>query len=247
MESEDIGVHARPSALVTPADSGTMLRAAGRHGATGIVADLADLDPSRKDTARADVTNALEANDYGDALVAVRVNPIGSMWAYRDVVDVVERAGEFLDGIVVPRVMSPSDVEFVDTLVGMIERRIDLGHRIDIEAEIGTAQGLALLEEISLASDRLTALVLDEAGVLEALGAGDEAVTAGDDVLAPLRMQVLVAARAVGLQAVIAPAVDDDTDAYRAALVRARGQGYDGARCAHPVQVALANEVFAGP
>jgi len=170
------------------------------------------------------------------------------MWAYRDVVDVVERAGEFLDGIVVPRVMSPSDVEFVDTLVGMIERRIDLGHQIDIDAEIGTAQGLALLEEISLASDRVTALVLDEAGVLEALGAGDEAVTDHDDVLGPIRLQVLVAARAVGLQAVIAPAVDDDNkDAYRAALVRARAQGYDGARCTHPIQVALANEVFAGP
>jgi len=169
------------------------------------------------------------------------------MWAYRDLVDIVERAGEFLDGIVVPRVTAPSDVEFVDTLVGMIEQRIDLGHRIDIEAEIGTAQGLALLEEISLASDRLTTLVLDETGVLEALGADDDTVTAGDDMLGPIRLRVLVAARAVGLNAIVAPAVDDDNkDAFRAVLVRARAQGYDGARCTHPVQVALANEVFAG-
>jgi citrate lyase beta subunit len=53
----------------------------------------------------------------------------------------------------VPQVTSPSDIEFVDTLVGMVEQRIDLAHRIDIEAEIATAQGLALLDEIALASD----------------------------------------------------------------------------------------------
>lgn len=245
MESEDIDVRVRPSTLVTPADSGTMLRTAGRHGATRIVFDLAALDPAHKDVARAGIAEALESNDYGEALVAVRVNPIDSMWAYRDIVDIVERAGEFIDGIAVPQVSSPSDVEFVDTLVGMIERRIDLGHRIDIEAEIGTAQGLALLDEIALASDRLDALVLDEAGVLAALGAGDT-TTDNDDVLAPLRLQVLVTARAVGVRAIVAPAVDgDDKAAYRAAIERARALGYDGARCTHPAQVTLANEVFA--
>ena len=234
--------------VVVQGDQPNQLTGAERFGATQILLDLADVAPSRKDVARAGIAEALESNDYGEALVTVRVNPIDNMWAYRDIVDVVERAGEFLDDIAVPRVTSPSDVEFVDTLVGMIEQRIDLGHRIDIEAEIGTAQGLALLEEISLASDRLTALVLDAKGVLEALGADDDAVKAGDDVLGPIRLRVLVAARAVGLHAVVAPAVDDDNkDAFRAALVRARAQGYDGARCTHPVQVALANEVFVGP
>jgi len=248
MDEQQPAALPRPANLVVPGDCSTQVAGAGRFGATHVVFDLADVHPSRKDIARAGIAEALESNDYGEALVTVRVNPIDNMWAYRDIVDVVERAGEFLDGIAVPRVTSPSDVEFVDTLVGMIEQRIDLEHRIDIEAEIGTAQGLALLEEISLASDRLTALVLDETGVLEALGADDDAVTAGDDVLGPIRLRVLVAARAVGLHAVVAPAVDDDNkDAFRAALVRARAQGYDGARCTHPVQVALANEVFVGP
>jgi len=248
VDPHDRDTRACRSDILVPAQSANMVRAAGRHGATRIVFDLAALDPTYKDVAREAIAEALKANDYGEALVAVRVNPIESMWAYRDIVDIVERAGEFLDGIAVPRVTTPSDVEFVDTLVGMIEQRIDLDHRIDIEAEIGTAQGLALLDEISLASDRLTTLVLDEAGVLEALGADDDAVTAGDDMLGSIRLEVLVAARAVGLHAVVAPAVDDDKDdAFRAALVRARAQGYDGARCTHPVQVTLANEVFTGP
>jgi citrate lyase subunit beta/citryl-CoA lyase len=245
MDEQQPAALPRRANLVVPGDYSTRVAGAGRFGAAQVVFDLADVDPSRKDVARAEVADALESNDYGDALVAVRVNPIDSMWAYRDIVDVVERAGEFLDGIVVPQVRSPSDIEFVDTLVSMIERRIDLGHRIDIQAEIATAQALALLDEIALASDRLDALVLDEAGVLSALGAGDGAMTTQDDVLASLRLQMLVTARAVGLDAVVAPAVDgDDEAAYRATIGRAQALGYDGARCTHPTQVTLANEVF---
>jgi citrate lyase subunit beta/citryl-CoA lyase len=233
------------SSLLVAGDEPKQVAGAGRFEAAQIVLDLADLDPSHKDIARAGITEALESNDYGAALVAVRVNPIDSMWAYRDIVDVVERAGEFIDGIVVPRVTTPGDIEFVDTLGGMIEQRIDLGHRIDIEAEIATAQGMALLDEIALASDRLDALVLDEAGVLAALGAEDGPMTDNDEVLAPLRLQVLVTARAVGLHVVVAPAAGGDTATYRATIERARTLGYDGARCTHPVQVNLANEVFA--
>lgn len=85
------------------------------------------------------------------------------MWAYRDI---VERVGEFVDGIVVPQAGSPGDVERVDTLVGMIE----LDRRSDIHAAIATAQALALLDEIALASDRLDALVLDDAGLLAMVG-----------------------------------------------------------------------------
>ena len=233
------------SSLHVPSDVVQQVRGARRFGADQVVLDLADLDPSHKDVARAGIAEALESNDYGEALLAVRVNPIDSKWAYRDVVDIVERAGDFIDGIVVPQVTSPSDIEFVDTLVGMIEQRIDLGHRIVIEAEIATAQALALLDEIALVSDRLDALVLDEAGLLAALGADGDPTT-NDDVLTSLRLQVLVAARAVGLHAVVAPAVaGDDRSAYRATVERAGAVGYDGARCTHPAQVTLANEVFA--
>lgn len=88
--------------------------------------------------------------------------------------------------------------------------------------------------------------MLAEAGVLAALGAPNRSESGADGVRAALRLQVLVAARAIGVQAVIAPAGDgDDKTAYRTAIEAARGLGYDGARCTHPVQVTLANEVFA--
>lgn len=239
--SEERQTPARQSTLVIAADLPERMAGAGRGPrAAQVVFDLADLDPSRKDVAREAVISALEADDHGEALVAVRVNPIGTMWAYRDVVDVVERVGEFVDGIVVPRVTAPGDVEFVDTLLGMIEQRIDLAHRIDIDAEIAGAQALMLLDEIALASERLEALVLDEAAVVTALGATDDAGAA----LAAVRVRVLTVARAVGVEAVVAPAEPADDAAYRDAIASAAALGFDGARATHPGRVKAVNAVF---
>lgn len=245
----------RASSLVTAGDVTGQLRTAARTGARCVVLDLAGLPPDRRDTARAEVITALETVDYTESLVTVRVNPIATMWAYRDIVDVVERVGEFVDCIAVAETTSPGDIEFVDTLVGMIEQRIDLAHPIGIEAEIAGAAGLVLLDEVVVASDRLEAVVLDEAGVATALGAPDPQASGVTAALAPHRLAVLTAARAAGLEAVLDPVVergdgdgehgrDAAADTYRARIADARALGYDGARCTHPTQVKAATAVF---
>lgn len=247
----------RTSSLLTAGDATGQLRTAARTGASCVVLDLAGLPADRKDTARAEVIAALETVDYGESLVTVRVNPIATMWAYRDVVDVLERAGEFVDCVAVADIASPGDVEFVDTLAGMIEHRIDLAHPIGIEAEIAGAAGLVLLDEVVVASDRLEAVVLDEAGVATALGAPDPRAPGVVAALAPHRLAVLTAARAAGLEAVLDPVVERgdrdeergrdttaDTGTYHARIADARTLGYDGARCSHPTQVKAATTVF---
>jgi citrate lyase subunit beta/citryl-CoA lyase len=166
------------------------------------------------------------------------------MWAYRDVVDVVERVGDFVDCITVPSVRSPGDVEFVDNLLRMIEERIDLAHAIGIEAQIDSAQGLTLVDEIAIAGDRLEALVFDAAGMAASLGSAVAAHGDAHDILHTVRMTLLVAARTAGLQAVDAYDAQIRGDAYRAAVERSRALGYDGAWCRHPEQVAPANEAF---
>ena len=246
----------RASALVTDGDAVGQLTSAARVRAGEVVLDLAGLQPERKDAARATVITTLEAVDYGDALVTVRINAVSTMWAYRDVVDVVERVGEFVDCIAIADAATPGDVEFVDTLVGMIEQRIDLAHRIGIEAEIASAAGLMLLDDIVMSSERLAAVVLDEAAVAVSLGASDPLATEVTNALTGARLAVLTAARAAGVQAVVAPALpgtdvasqDHDTpghrDRFRARVADARVLGYDGARCTHPTEVKAANAVF---
>ncbi|HEX6256062.1 MAG TPA: aldolase/citrate lyase family protein [Euzebyales bacterium] len=227
------------SALVVSADVQAHLQHAGRSPADAVVLDLADVDAPGKDIARQAVVDTLAASDLGGRLVSVRINPIDTMWAYRDVIDVVERIGDFVDRIAVPDVGGPVDVQFVELLLRMIEERIDLGHTIMLEAEVASPAGLSLLSEITLASDRLETLVLDEVGLTEALD-----ITPRTGALsAAVRPQVAVAAHATGLQPVVRVDATED-GAYRTAITAARTLGYGGARCARPRQVEIANDVF---
>jgi citrate lyase subunit beta / citryl-CoA lyase len=234
----------RRSCLLVPAGDPGQLKGAGRFPADELVLDLSGVGRSEKDTAREAVVETLSAQAYGEPIVSVRVNPIDTMWTYRDVVDVVERAGDFVDCITIPGVRSPGDVEFVDNLLRMIEERIDLAHRIGIEAQIDNAQGLTLIDEVAIASDRLEALLFDAAGMAESLGSARTIDADDHGMLQAVRLTVLVAARTAGLQALDHYGAQIRGDAYRAAAQRSRLLGYDGAWCTHPDQVAHANEVF---
>src|SRR5262245_50792535 len=104
---------------------GTNLRAMEK--APGLGADVVFLDledavaPDDKEQARHQVIDALLADDWSACSVSVRVNGLDTHWCYRDIVDVVERCGEVLDTVLVPKVDRPSDVEFVATLLDQIE------------------------------------------------------------------------------------------------------------------------------
>ena len=86
--------------------------------------DLEDaVAPDDKEQARANVIDALGTHDWSGAAISVRINGLDTHWCYRDVVEVVEARGEVLDTLLVPKVGSPSDVEFVATLLDQIEQR----------------------------------------------------------------------------------------------------------------------------
>ena len=244
MDDEQPLQRLRRSCLVVPGHSETQLKGAARFPTDELIMDLADsVERSQKDTARATVINALESHAFGEQIVSVRINPIDSMWAYRDVVDLVERVGEFVDCIVIPGVQVPGDIEFVDHLLRMIEQRIDLAHRIGIEAQIDGAQGLTLVDDIAIASDRLEALIFHAGGMAAALRSNPGAYSPGDPLHA-VRMRVLVAARTAELQAIDVGTLDASQDGYTAAAQRARALGFDGTWCTHPNQIRAANESY---
>jgi citrate lyase subunit beta / citryl-CoA lyase len=244
MTHEEPPAQLRRSCLLVPARDPGRLKGAGRFPADELVLDLAGLGRADKDTAREAIIETLSTQAYGEQIVSVRINPIDSMWAYRDVIDVVERVGDFVDCITIPGVRSPGDVEFVDKLLRMIEERIDLAHHIGIAAQIDNAQGLTLVDEVAIAADRLEALIFDAGGMAESLGSARTIDADDRGMLHAVRMTVLVAARTAGLQAVDVYGADVTGDAYRAAAEHSRLLGFDGAWCDHPDQVAQANEVF---
>lgn len=239
MATPDADVVRRPrrTCLLVPGHRAGQLEHAARVPADEVVLDIGGLDGGDADIARGAVVDALRTVDYGDRIVSVRISPLDAAWAYRDVVDVVEHAGDFLDCVTVPGVRAPADVEFVDTLLRMVSERIDIAHTIGIEAGIDSPAGVALLDDVVVASDRLDALVWDVDAIAAELS-DDGGST--PDTIEPLTLRALVAARAGGLQIVLGAPRTTDTDIVTARARRARTLGLDGVWCTHPRQVAPA-------
>jgi len=84
----------------------------------------------------------------------VRINGRDTHYMYRDVVDVVEQAGERLDLIMIPKVGTAADVYAVDMMVTQIEDAKGYKKRVGFEHIIETALGMQNVTEIAGASKR---------------------------------------------------------------------------------------------
>ena len=242
---------ARRSELATPASSEHMCEVAARAGADLVFLDLEDAcAPSAKESARHTAVNALIGLDWGQTLRAVRINGLDTPWCHDDVVEIVSGTRGALDVIIVPKVRSARDVWWVDVLLTQLESKLGLQRPIAIEALIEEAEGLVNVVDISRASPRLEALIF---------GAGDLSASlrsrvdgnfepVGDypgDFWHLVRVQVLAAARAAGIDAIDAPYPGyQDLDGYRRTATHASLLGFDGKWAIHPAQVSVANEVF---
>jgi len=219
-----------------------MLDKARSLPADEIVIDLEDsVAVAHKDGARDAVGAALAEQGWSASSLAVRINETASHFCYRDVIEVVERAGGALSCLVVPKVEAPEDLGFVDRLLGMVEQETERERPVGLEALIETATGLARVHEIAHASDRLEALIVGYADLGASLGRS----SAAGEHWSPVLDAVLVAARAAGLQAIDGPHLDvGDLDGMRSAAASARALGYDGKWALHPTQIEPLNEVF---
>jgi len=248
---------------------GTNLRAmekAPTLGADVVFLDLEDaVAPDDKEQARANVIEALGTHDWSSTAVSVRINGLDTHWCYRDIVDVVEARGDVLDTVLVPKVGSASDVEFVATLLDQIEQR-NGWPPIGIHILIETAKGMANVESIARARpDRLEAMVFGVADYAASVQARTTNIGGANPHYAVLTdadddgarethwgdqwhfgiSRMVAACRAEGLRPIDGPFGDyNDADGYRAAARRAAALGCEGKWAIHPSQVALANEVF---
>jgi malyl-CoA/(S)-citramalyl-CoA lyase len=244
------------SELAVPGSQPALFEKALASDADYVFLDLEDaVAPADKERARAHVVAGLLEHDWKarGKTVCVRINGIDTQYMYRDVVDVVERAGQRLDVVLVPKVGVPADVYLVDALLTQIEAARRLPHRIGVEVLIETALGMANVEAIAQASRRLEALHFGVADLAASLRARTVSIGGlnpdypGDQWHAALSRMV-TACRAYGLRAIDGPYGDfKDPEGYRAAARRAAALGYEGKWAIHPSQIALANDVFTPP
>ena len=244
------------SELAVPGSNPALFEKAAASDVDYVFLDLEDaVAPGDKIQARLNVIEGLRDIDWRGLgkTISVRINGIDTHYMYRDVVDVVEQAGEHLDTILIPKVGVAADVYMVDAMVSQIEEACGLTEKIGIEALIETTLGMANVESVAVSSPRLEAMhfgVADYAASCRARTTNIGGLNPdypGDQWHQALS-RMLVACRAYGLRPIDGPFGDfNDPDGYIDGARRAAALGYEGKWAIHPSQVALANEVFSPP
>ena len=152
------------SEQAVPGSNPTFMEKASKGMAYVVFLDLEDaVAPDEKEKARKFVIEALQDLDWSGKAVSVRINGLDTQYMYRDVVDVMEKVGDKLDLIMIPKVGNAKDIYAVDALVTAIEATKGRTKRIGFEAIIETAAGLAHVEDIAAASPRMQAMNLGAA------------------------------------------------------------------------------------
>lgn len=252
--------------LAVPGSSPKFFEKAARSDADVVFLDLEDaVAPDQKEQARKNVVQALHDVDWGGKSLSVRINGLDTHYMYRDVVDVVEQAGDKLDLIMIPKAGTAADIYAVDMLLTQIESAKGFRKRIGLEAIIETALGMQNVEQIAAASPRMESLhfgVADYAASTRArttnIGGpnpdygvlsdpdedGSRAFYWGDMWHYAINRMV-IAARANGLRPIDGPFGDfSDPDGFRAQARRTAILGCEGKWAIHPSQIPLSNEVF---
>ena len=247
------------SELAVPGSSPQMFEKAAQSKADYVFLDCEDaVVPDDKEQARKNIICALNDIDWQRKTVSVRINGLDTHYMYRDVVDILEQAGNNLDTILIPKVGTPQDVYAIDMLVTQIETAMGLKKKIGLECLIETALGGANVMQIAQASPRLEALhfgVADYAASMRARttiigGLNQDYICEGalNDQWHASQVNMLTACRAYGLRAIDGPFGDfSDSDAFIAAAKRVAVLGYEGKWAIHPAQIELANKIMSPP
>jgi citrate lyase subunit beta / citryl-CoA lyase len=248
-------VKAVRSLLAVPATRRKMVEKALSSEADAVFLDLEDaVAPDSKAAARGDVVSALEELDWRGRPGFYRANALDTSYFYRDLIEVVEAAGNSLDAVMIPKVNRPEDLHAVFILLSQLELALDLEKgKIKLEAQIESAEGLANADSIANATGRLEALHFgpgDFAASMSMPQASIGVLDEWDEAYPGHRFnyamqRIVVAARAAGLRVLDGPVADySDEEGLRRSCLIARSLGFDGKWCIHPTQIGIVNEVF---
>ncbi len=241
------------SVLSVPAAQPALFPKALAGAADCIMLDCEDsVPPEAKEAARKQVIEGICQLDWpgsGKTLM-VRINGPDTHFMYRDLIEIVEAAGQFIHCILLPKVRCAADIHMLDCLLSQIESVNGFPHRIGLEALIETAAAGLQVAEIAAASPRLEALHF---------GAGDFAASCGartvqiggphpdfpGDPWHPILQTLVLACRANGLRPIDSAYGDyTDREGYLAAASRAAALGFSGKWAIHPSQIKLAHQVM---
>jgi len=257
------------SKLFAPGSRTALFEKAAASAADVVCLDLEDaVAPENKEQARDNVIQALNDIDWGNKTVTVRINGLDTSLCYRDVLALVEKGGERLDAIMIPKVGNASDVYAIDMLITQACNHVGRKKHIGLEVIIETVSGLTNIDAIAASSKRLETLHFGAADYAASQGMRTTNIGGGNADYVMLTdaeegkarerhwndlwhyplFKLVQAARAQGLAAIDGPFGDySDPDGFRVQANRTAILGCEGKWAIHPSQIALANEIYTPP
>jgi citrate lyase subunit beta/citryl-CoA lyase len=241
---------ARRVQLSTPGSSEKMIQKASESKADHVFLDLEDaVAPSQKRDARKKIIEGLKALNWKGKTRCVRINDLTTEYAYEDIIEIVEGAGEHLDTIMMTKVQTAADVLFADKLLHQIEKKLKMKRKIGLEALIEEVEGMQNVDSIAACTPRLECLVFGMGDFSASMGVTNRNVGETDgypgDIWHYARFRLIMACRAAGIDPVDGPFADfKNPDAYREECKRSMILGCVGKWAIHPSQIDIALDVY---
>lgn len=232
----------RRSVLSVPAVNLRALEKTRVLDCDAVIFDLEDsVAPEKKSEARENLKALFSGKPLEGKERIIRVNAISSTFGRADIELILALEP---DAVLLPKVDEPQDVMSVSDLLTDADAPENLRIWAMIETPRGILNAAAIAEAGRTAGSRLDCFVVGlndlrkETGVLP---------QPGRTYLVPWLMQVIIAVRAYGLDAIDSVFNDfRDADAFDAECTQARAMGFDGKMLIHPAQIEAANNHF-GP
>jgi malyl-CoA/(S)-citramalyl-CoA lyase len=232
-----------------------------------LLGNLEDAIPAEaKSDARRGVITIAEENEFGATGYWMRINALNSPWHLDDILEIVPAIGNKLDVIMVPKVEGPWDIHYIDQLLAQLEARHQIKRPILLHAILETAQGVANVDQIALASPRMQGISLGPADLAASRGMkttrvggghpfyrvledpradGGARISAQQDLWHYTFARMVDACVAAGIKPFYGPFGDiRDLDACEQQFRNAFLMGCAGAWSLHPDQIAVAKRVF---
>lgn len=226
----------RRSALYMPASNARALAKARSLPADVIILDLEDaVAPEAKQDARAAAIATAAKGGFGHRELIIRINALDTPWGQDDLAAVAKAD---VDGVLVPKVMRPSDITACNAALAEAPSQLKLWAMIETCAVVPHLDALAALGGSTL----LSAFVM---GVNDLAKEMRARLTPERTPFLPILTLAVAAARAHGV-AILDGVCNEfrDLDVFEAEARQGLLFGFDGKTLIHPDQVAPCNAVF---
>jgi len=246
MGLEGIGM-LRRSLLSVPGDKEAMIAKAQSLAVDSLFFDLEDsVSPQSKIAARALISQSVKRSLFSAPFISVRVNARDTPFIADDLALLSGGLVREIDSIIFPKINSIDDCNWMDDQLASVEKAAGIAvGTITIDAQIESAQGLQNVNQIA-GHPRVISLSFGPLDFLADIGAPTLHINESTQAIINHALaQILIAARANGIEALDGPTVDyKNPETFERSALTIYSMGFDGKWLIHPSQIELCHKVF---